>query len=229
MAQPTDRLDKLPPATIVTLLTTLQALRDRVQAGERLHLPEVTFGLASGQSCKGELIAFGQLDNSPDSRTVLLKPKSGGALDATYIPLAAIQTLTVHYAEDNLHLLSFGKLREASGQVPSRLELERELRSLSEQCQLPITIVWDELPKTDEALQGLAILLQQLRDILVSIQAEAIGAEALRELASVAIRVEQNPSVVKRDRVLGILVSISHGDIQFLEKRLLQSAVEQIL
>jgi hypothetical protein len=228
MTIPTDRLYRLPLATIVSLLATLQALRERIQAGERLILPEITLGLTSGHRCTGELIAFGHLDSSPDSRMVLLKPQSSGALDVMYLPLSAIETLTVHYVEDNLHLLSFGKLREVTGAVPSRLELERELRSISAQCQLSMTIAWEELPQTDEAFQGLAILLEQLRAILVMIQAEPLGAAALQELAGIDIRVDQKPAVVKRDRVLAILVAIAQGDIQFLEQRLLKSAIEQV-
>ncbi len=236
MVTPIAALFKLPATEINRLLTELQALRVRMRAGEVLQVPEITVLLNSGHTLRGELISYGA-ESSPEHG--LLSLRTGDrldALDVTYLSLHAIQALTVHYTPDTLHLLSFGKVKPLSLRVPNRLELERQARSLGEQISqqrsqpLQMTIAWDELPTTEDALQTLAELITNLQSTLLDINADALGAAALREqVARIEVRTAPTARVLCQNATLSILVAIHEGDLRCVQKPDLRSAIEKLL
>jgi len=236
MVTPISALFKLPATEITCLFAELQTLRTRVRAGETLQVPEITVLLDSGHTLRGEVIHY-LADAIPEKG--LLSLRTGDrpdSLDVTYLPLHAIQALTVHYTPETLHLLSFGKVKPLSLRVPSRLELERYLRSLSDQLSqqrsqpLQMTIAWDELSTTDETLQTLAELLANLQGILLAINADELGAVALRDhVERIEIRTAVTANVLFQNATLSILVASHEGDLSCAQKPELQRAIEKLL
>jgi hypothetical protein len=214
---------QLPAKRIAALLIELQALLDR----PGVVLPELTLLLTSGHQVRGELIEFLVEGPLPADRWLLLRNVSG-PLDVTYLPLAAIEGLTLHLTDDNLHLLSFGKLKPQA-KVPSRLELERLTRTISTEFSLSIAILWDELPSSDRAFQNLGELLQDLQLILMELLDDELGNAAVHDrVRQVAIR-SGSAAAVRLEG--GTLTLLGRGDQEFtcLDRRGLTAAIEGLL
>jgi hypothetical protein len=215
---------QLPAKRIASLLIELQALIDR----PGVSLPELTLLLVSGNQVRGALIEFLVEGPLPADRWLLLRNVSG-PLDVTYVPLAAIEGLTLHLTDDNIHLLSFGKLKPQAAKVPSRLELERLTRTISTEFSLSIAILWDELPSSDRAFQNLGELLQDLKLILMELLEDELGDAAVRDrIRQVAIRSGRSAAVSLEG---GTLTLQGWGDpvFAFLDRRSLAMAIEGLL
>ncbi len=211
---------QLPAKRIAALLIELQALLDR----PGVLLPELTLLLVSGHQVRGELIEFLVEGPLPADRWLLLRNVSG-PLDVTYLPLAAIEGVTLHLTDDNLHLLSFGKLKPQAAKVPSRLELERLTRTISTEFSLSIAILWDELPGSDRMFQNLGELLQDLQSILMELLEDEQGDAAVRErIRQVAIRSGAEAAVSLEG---GTLTLQGQGDQEFacLDRRGLRESI----
>jgi hypothetical protein len=227
----TDALFRLPARSVVTVLGELAALRDRARSGEPLEVPTVTMLLAAGHQLTGEVIAL--TDPTPEDFTVLLK-NAGNPLAVTYILGSAIQGVTVHLIPETVHLLSFGKFRSLTDKVPTRLELERYLRSLATQLSptapLAHSIAWDEFPSSDAALQQLGDVLQDLQATLLVIQADDLGSTALQEqVQQLEIRTHVRAGVLLQAGALTIQVQIVDHELVALSRSDLQRAIERLL
>jgi hypothetical protein len=227
----TDALFRLPARSVVTVLGELATLRDRARSGEPLEVPTATVLLAAGHQLTGEVIAL--TDATAQDFTVLLR-NAGNTLAVTYIPGSAIQGVTVHLTPDTLHLLSFGKFRSLADKVPTRLELERYLRSLTTQLSptapLAHSIAWDEFPPSDEALQQLGDVLQDLQSTLLAIQADDLGSTALQEqVQRLEIRVNVKTGVLLQAGALTIQVQIVDHELVALSRSELRRAIERLL
>jgi hypothetical protein len=225
-----DALFRLPARSITAVLSELAALRNRARSGEPLDVPTVTLWLAAGQSVRGDVIALA--DANQADFTVLLKHPT--ALEATYIAGSAIQGVTVHLTVETTHLLSFGKFRSLTEPVPTRLDLERFLRSLTTQLNptTPLTgpISWDEFPSTDAAMQQLGDVLNHLRSALLTIQADALGATALGEqVQRLDVRVHSQPGVILQAGILTVQVQILDHELVTLPQVELLRAIERLL
>jgi hypothetical protein len=169
------------------------------------------------------------------SELLLLLQGQDAPMDATYLPIGAIQAVTVHYTPDNLHLT--GKVKPASAPVPSRLDLERQVRALSTQLSpTTVTVAWDEMVSSDAAFQSLGALIQNLQEILLGIQADSLGAAALQQIERVEMRFgagqirradSLGPTVGQR--VLEIGIAIADQDLVEISKSDLRQAIERLL
>jgi hypothetical protein len=221
---------RLPVKTISKLIAELSVLQDRVRSGERIEIPTVTLLFSSGQSLCG-IVMRAITAAPPDGEATLLLQSRDVPMDLHYILIAAIQAVTVHYTDRSLPLLSDGKIRETAGRVPSRLELERQARSIS--AQLPgieLTILWDELPRSDLAFQSLELLLQDLQTILLAICADSLGITSLQaKVTRITIGIDPIAQVCLKQQILGIRVGVVAGDLICQPKNVLQQAIDQLL
>jgi hypothetical protein len=226
----TENIQRLPVKTIGKLMAELSVLQDRVRSGERLELPLVTLWLSSGHSLCGRIMRLLPSTLSDPEATLLLQSRDL-PMDLHYISIAAIQCVTVHYTDRSLPLLSDGKIRETAGRIPTRLDLERQARSIS--AQLPgidVKILWDELPKSAAAFESLESLLTDLQAILAAICGDSLGLISLQErVTGIAVGVEAIAKVRLQAKILEVCVGIEAGDLVCQSKDLLQQAIEKLL
>jgi hypothetical protein len=221
---PSNPLLRLPAQPVHQLLAELAALMDRVRDGDPIAPPAVTLQLNSGHQLSGCIL---RVAAESASETLVLLQSQEAPMDATYLPIGAIQAVTVHYSPENLHLT--GKVKPATALVPSRLDLERQVRALSSQLSPTIvTVAWDEMVNTDAAFQSLGLLIKNLQDILLTIQADRLGSAALQPIERVEVRFGAGP-IRRADRVLEIGIAVANRDLVELSKGELQQAIERLL
>jgi hypothetical protein len=214
-----DPMFRLPAKPVSQLLVELAALQDRARSGDPIAPPEVTLRLDSGHCLTGSIL---RCSEATGLVLLLAAPR-----DATYLPIGAIQAVTVHYSPETLHLLSDDQIR--TGTVPSRLDLERQVRALSTQLSpITVTIAWDEMVTTDAAFQSLGPLIQHVQEILLDIQADSLGSAALRRLDQVAIRFGEG-QIRLADRALTLGIAVVDQDLVVLPKAQLRQAIERLL
>jgi hypothetical protein len=215
---------RLPVKPVNVIISELAELQDRVRSGESIVIPDVTLLLNSGQSIVGTI-----LRTASAGEMLLLLQSKVAPMDATYLPISAILGVTVHYRAENLHLLSSGKIKLVSGSIPSRLDLERKVRSLSNLLGSTIvTVAWEEMPTTDAAFQSLALLITNLQEILLAIQADVLGNTALQQITRIEIRFG-TANIILRGQVLEIGLAIEDQDLVVLPKTELRLAIERLL
>jgi hypothetical protein len=219
-------LFKLPAKSIREIFAELQRLRERSRAGDLVTVPKMTLFLTSGCCMDCELIQY-----IPETGDAIALPENpSGSLDVSYIHISAIQAVTIHSTQENIHLLSFGKLQPASRKVPTRLELERRVRSLSEVRNLPITIAWNELLTTDDGLQIVGILIDDLEAILKDLFADEIGENSVRQnIDCLEIQVSSTATVDISNRILNISVGFERGEFFGWDRVLLRQKIERFI
>jgi hypothetical protein len=214
---------RLPAQPVHQLLAELAALMDRVRDGDPIAPPAVTLQLNSGRQLSGSILRVAE----SAGETLVLLQSQDAPMDATYLPIGAIQAVTVHYSPESLHLT--GKVKPATALVPSRLDLERQVRALSAQLSpTTVTVAWDEMVNTDAAFQSLGLLIKNLQDILLTIQADSLGSAALQPIERVEVRFGAGP-LRRADRVLEIGIAVANQDLVELSKGELQQAIERLL
>jgi hypothetical protein len=236
-----DPLWRLPAKAVEVLLVEMGALQDQARQAPMTDgrsqtigaplspgIPDVTLLLDSGHSLTGSIV---RVCAAPEA-LVLLR-RQDAPMDVTYLPIGAIRAVTVHYSSENLHLLSSGQIKLASGPVPSRLDLERQVRALSAQLSGPLspvtlTVAWDEMVQTDEAFRSLQPWINDLQAILLGIQADSLGAAALQQIDRIEIRFG-TAQISRRERVLEIGLATAEGDLIVLSKPDLQQAIERLI
>ncbi|OCR02090.1 hypothetical protein BCD67_22630 [Oscillatoriales cyanobacterium USR001] len=226
----TESILRLPVKTISKLISELSALQDRLRSGELLEIPSVTLLLKSGQSLSGVVVRALQ-PGLPENEATLLLQSRDNSMDMTYVPIAAIGGVTVHYTAQSMLLLSDGKIRASYGRVPSRLELERQARAISAQfAGIDLVILWDELPRFDAAFQSIELLLNDFQAILLTICGDDIGMRALREkVTGVSIGVDTTANVCLKENILEIRLRVEEQDLIYQPKGKLQEAIEKLL
>jgi hypothetical protein len=223
---------RLPAQTIIDLVTELSDLQDRYLDGAQIEIPIVTLLLDSGHMLSGIVVRATRSANlapfAPDA-TLLIQHQD--KLTMSYVPIVAIHGITVHYNEQNLHLLSAGKIKPSSSKVPSRLDLERYARNISEILDgMTIEIAWDEIPRSDVSFQSLELMLQDLKAIAIGIHADELGRTAFpARVDRVEVRMGSDAAVKLHDRVLTIFARIEAQDAIYLNKTELQRAIESAI
>jgi hypothetical protein len=219
----TNPLLRLPAQPVHQLLAELAALTDRVRSGDPITPPDVTLQLNSGHSLTGSILRVSEVA----SEMLVLLQGQDAPLDATYLPIGAIQAVTVHYSPENLHLT--GKVKPTSALVPSRLDLERQVRALSAQLSpTTVTVAWDEMVNTDAAFQSLGPLIQNLQEILLGVQTDSLGAAALQPIERVEVHFGSG-QIRRANQVLEINIAIADRDLVEVSKSELQQAIERLL
>jgi hypothetical protein len=224
MNNPNSALFKLPAKSIREIFTELQKLRERSRTGDLVKVPKMTLLMTSGYSMDCELIQY--IPETGDA--IALLDNRSGSLDVSYLHVNAIQAMTIHYTPENIHLLSFGKLQPVSTKIPTRLELERRVRSLSEVRNLPITVAWNELPTTDDGFQIVGILIDDLEAILKDLFTDEMGENSVRQnMDCIEIHVLSTATVGIFNRILNISVGFERGEFFGWERVLLRQEIER--
>jgi hypothetical protein len=236
MTAATEPLFRLPVKSIATILTELCELRSRVRSGETLEIPTITLYLESGQTLQGEVIGAEDLTAIAHSTLLIRNLNTNRSLDVTYVSVAGICGLTIHHTPESIHLLSFGKVKVWSGKTLSRLELERQVRSLSQrleqdfQVAIACTIVWGEFPTTDEIFQNLAQLLTDLQSVLLEILHDDLGKSALlQQVQRLEVNIAATPQVQLIQQGLQIQGKLDQGNLDFQPKPELRHAIMALL
>jgi hypothetical protein len=217
---------RLPVKPVNMIISELAELQDRVRSGESIVIPDVTLLLNSGRNTVGSIL---RIVTASEGEMLLLLRSKVAPMDVTYLPISAILGVTVHYCAENLHLLSSGKIKLTSGSVPSRLNLERQVRSLSTQLSpTTVTVAWDEMVTSNEAFHSLAPLITNLQEILLGLQAEPLGLAALLQIERIEIRFGL-ANIIRRDRVIEIGIAIEDQDLLVLPKLELRQSIERLL
>lgn len=147
------RLRSLPARPLDELLEALAALQGRELRGEPVTVPRVTVFLTSGRELSGTVLQYTALRHGA---VVLVRT---GALsqydvgwDASYVPLSAIEAVTVHDAASHAGALSPGGLSPSAEPPPTRLGARRAVESHHRElaARLRGEIAWsasiDEMP-----------------------------------------------------------------------------------
>jgi hypothetical protein len=210
MSDAVEALRRLAAQSIEAAADELLALRRRADGGEEVPVPLVTLHLKSGRDLVGHLLARG---GDGGGSCLLHVPGANGASgrfasdDAAYVPLAAIEALTVHSA---------GQLALAVAAltpVPSRVELSRRVaelgRSLSERAHhgVSVEVDWERLPAGEESMKALAQTVEAASRALAAVAAETAGREALQPVTTVRL-VNDGGTVRREGPALAIPVAV---------------------
>lgn len=214
---------RLPARPVGGVLAELARLQEEKRSN--WMLPPVTVALSNGMSLRGEYLAAHELD-TPQATILLRTGGVGDAVDVAYVPVASIVALTIHHTAATLAPLSFGALRERGGGVPSRLELERRLRDLTEWLSAEVgatvtaTVAWEALPRTDAARLDVGELLEDLRAVLDGFLADDLGREAVRDgVRSLRIVVGERADATLQDGELRYTVGLDGDETALLDRR----------
>jgi hypothetical protein len=248
-----DPILRLPAKAIGTLVAELCVLQDRVRSGETLEVPAISLLLKSGHSLAGTIVQVtksgsvgsaalrrpepvegslskgASLGENRDS-TLLLQHQDN-PLNVSYIPMDAICGITVYYSPQNLHLLSSGQVQPVTDKIPTRLDLERKAQYLSEKLAgTAISIIWDELPRSEEARQSLDIILMDLEAAITSIRSDELGRTTIQQqVERIEIRGGPSAEVRLQTPVLTVYAAIQFQDLVYLAKSELKQAIERVL
>ncbi len=224
-----DPILRLPAKEIGTLVAELCVLQDRVRSGELLAVPAISLLLESGHSLAGTIVQATK--SAAEQGGTLLLQHQDNPLHVSYIPLDAICGITVYYSSQNLHLLSSGQVKPVTSQSPTRLDLERKAQYLSEKLAgTVISIVWDELPRTEEARQSLDIMLADLAAVIGLVRSDELGRTTLQQqVERIEIRGGTSAEVRLQSPALTIYAAIQFQDLVYLAKSELQQAIERVL
>jgi hypothetical protein len=231
-----DPILRLPAKAIGTLVAELCVLQDRVRSGETLEVPAISLLLASGHSLAGKIIqvtngSVGITFPGENRDSTLLLQHQDNPLQVSYIPMDAICGITVYYSPQNLHLLSSGQVQPVTDKIPARLDLERKAQYLSEKLAgTAISIVWDELPRSEEARQSLDIMLMNLEAAIMSIRSDELGRTTIQQqVERIEIRSGSSAEVRLQTPVLTIYAAIQFQNLVYLAKSELKQAIERVL
>jgi hypothetical protein len=232
-----DPILRLPAKEIRTLVAELCVLQDRVRSGETLEVPSISLLLASGHSLMGTIVqvtksgSVGVASPGENRDGTLLLQHQDNPLNVSYIPMDAICGITVYYSSQNLHLLSSGQVQPATSNIPTRLDLDRKAQYLSEKLAgTAISIVWDELPRSEEARQSLDVMLMDLEAAITSIRSDELGRTTLQQqVERIEIRSGPSAEVRLQTPVLTIYAAIQFQDLVCLARSELKQAIERVL
>ncbi|MFQ3581028.1 hypothetical protein J8C06_02010 [Chloracidobacterium validum] len=247
MTSPVQQLRRLPARPVGVVLEAIEQIRQARR--DDWTLPLVSLFLTNGATIRGEYLSGHELGTAQASillRTVQVAQSDASSpgfnaepndarpndvrwnlgLDVTYIPVANISALTLHHTPDTIARLSFGAVRERSGEAPSRLELERRLRALTDWvraevgCDVTATIAWEAFPRGDTALLDLGALIADLRLVLGGFAADDLGRAALREsLQSIVVNVGEAAAVTLQSGELRYTVGLDGMETRLFDSQ----------
>lgn len=174
-----DALRHLPASSIRSVLESILEVRRRIDNGEELDYPLLTFQLYNGGTVPGWLLS---ISNDNEGQFVLIQLGGQGHAfeesdpDVMYIGLQAIQSVIVPRIGNIMHILSSGKIPPPVREGPlNQLDLKKKAQTLGEKISdhLGVGIAfeadWEKLPKSDERLWNILDIMiatsSVLRDI----------------------------------------------------------------
>ncbi len=229
MTDPVEQARRLPARPIGAVIAEMARLRE--ESRHDWALPPVTLALSNGLSVRGEYVAAHELE-TPRATVLVRTGDRSDSLDVAYIPVASIVALTVHHTPATLARLSFGAVRERLGEAPSRLELERRLRDLTEWLSAEVGVAvaatadWEALPRADAARLDVGELLEDLRATLAGFLADELGRAAVKAgVRALRITVGSKASVTLQDGELRYAVGLDGNETYLLNRQDLRRAL----
>jgi len=234
-----DILQRLPPRPLSRLLGDLAALRQRAAAGESVSVPLTTLHLRTGRDVVGWVVALDQAGwllvhgAGPD-------PRQPG-YDAVYLPLAAVEALTVHDAPAAAPFLSEGRLAAPEqpapglGPPPSRLELKRKLAEHTNALRaavgssLSVEVEWSGVAAEGEALRTLDRLIEDTVKVAMELAKDEMGRSALGRLTRLCFGEGSSPDVRLDGTAVLVVARLALGVAGRLGRSQLKEALERVL
>jgi hypothetical protein len=215
---PGELLAKLPARPVSELLAALAEGAERGDDPAAPRRPTVVLHLRGGRDVAGRIVRLGS--DSGRGRTLLLQSggRSGEADGALYVPLDAVEAVTVQDPSSWADLLSGGALPAPVSSVPapSRLEILRAAQSLAQTfakesgAALNLEVAADPaLPA--ESLRALSVLVPDVFAALVEMGSDALGKAALSRVKALRIADGAGPGVRFADGRLEIAAALAKG------------------
>ena len=123
-----------------------------------------------------------------------------GAVDSpadgvTFVPLKAIESLTIHRATDYIHLLNGGKLKfSGSTEIPTKFAIERRMQALAKisgemkLSDLKFIVEWRPGDQTSAERFNLNELITALEQYLKTISKDSLALDEFAKLSQVVLR-----------------------------------------
>lgn len=238
MSSPQERASRIPARPLAILLEEIASLRRRERQGEPVVVPLLTLRMEGGHAVTGQFIAFEPSRRNEEQGTVLLLDTAQNhALDLVTVPVSRISALTVHHTPETLTLLSFGSLASVGeGTPPGRLELDRRLASVCQECatrtgrELPHRVDWKAMPDDGDARRAVGVLVGHLEAALAAAGADAMGQEALAaHLGSIVIGVGTHSQAEWQGETLVITGRLVGTDVTFPDAGQIQRSIDRHL
>lgn len=231
------RLRSLSARALDELVEDLAQLQQRELRGEPVRVPRVTLHLSSGRELSGMVLQLTQLRHGAAVlvRTGAQTRHEAGA-DATYVPLSAIEALTVHEAASHAEALSRGAPEPSSLEPPptrlaARRAVEghrRELTALLLQ-DLGWEVGIDGTPD-GEPLRALVRLSADVASALKATAGDELGRSAITSSLQRVVLVNGQPAgVALEEGVLRVTSPFHQGPGGQLPPRELRAAIEKLL
>lgn len=153
-----------------------------------------------------------------DNFLALLCPEKGlrGQDGLTVLPLNLISSVTVDNFRHHLNALTTGMAPASSGEVPSKLALERQLAEINTKSGKKIVFSNLEPGAEDGIRSHLAGLLKELEIVLLQLNADPVGKEAIAEVGQFTLRFSESAGLsAEKD---GKDIKITIGYAQNLQK-----------
>ncbi len=222
-------LAKFPARSIETVLGQLMVLRRQANSGEQVQLPCTVFHLRSGRSMRGWLL---DLDTERNEQHMLIHTSDcthPPKYDVSYVALRDVEAITIENAGVAAVALSFGAVPVAPGTpAPTRMALRRRAEEISASLtdiKLALMVGLDD--DTDDATRHtIGMVLEILGGVLMEINRDAIGSQALASVQSITLGVGAS-FVVQRDGEGIVLFAPAEGGA--VPRQMLYDELAQVL
>ncbi|MBU8895878.1 hypothetical protein KRR26_09695 [Corallococcus sp. M34] len=214
--------------SVSEVLEALAALAERRRAGLPVRLPYVTLHLRSGRDAEGFVR---DLVETRHGHTIVMHVPGHDArlprADATFIPAAAVESLSVHE-------VSVLDMVDAETPAPTPLAVKRILAALSERLGRvlgsPLRVEWEPStePEDPSDAHALAYLAERSTEVLDTLAMSADSRDALRaKVHQVRLRVARDSAVALTDGTL--MLTTGHRPRDWFTRAELSRAVAALL
>jgi hypothetical protein len=201
------------------------------------RLPTVILHLRSGRDLSGRVVSLGQVRDR--GQVLILQISGDGRFNnetgATYVPLDAVEAVTVLEADRFADLLSDGTLAAppSNEPAPSRLDIvragEEAAAALAKERGVSLKLELEGAAGLDgEALRGLSIAVREAFSALSEIAGDELGKEALSGVQSLRLANGPAGDVQLAGRRLTVSAALSRGRSGRLSKADLKSRISAL-
>ena len=196
----------------------------------------VTLHLRSGLDLRGSILRIVRDDSG--AMSLLVQPSGDGPerLDElTYLPLGAIEAVTVHAASEWLDIVSFGEFDRLPAEVPSLLAIQRRAKQIQEHLAaltstaLQIEVAFETAGEDETERYALCQSLEETASALEAI-VERHGVAALARAVSVVdLAAGERPEVRRAAERLIVVSNLQDGPRGRHSGEAMISAIEAVL
>lgn len=143
--------------------------------------------------------------------------------DVVCLPLDGVLAVRIHDALQAAPILSFGDVARAPGEpAPTRLELKRRVRAISEALRVEVDVDWAAVPDEDDAYLNLRDLGATLEKVVPELRRDEAGRSAWSSVARIQIRHQTSAffSASKRENDVAVVLDLTRKLPDPLDRRL---------